>query len=192
MVHGGVSGLSQGLGFVGLSPDVIGELGLAVYVFERSESTFRTPGNPVHLGDTRALLQRALRDGPCGILSWSGGLVPAARLASEQKLAFLIDAEGPVDRFSLVHPNASAHELEGLALGDDSLWADKEALPYLAKLKCRYVRLQAEQDHVHGQMEVHAQRAIAATGGRLMRFPGRLNAHGGAVLDLLRTLLITS
>ena len=128
-----------------------------------------------------------------GPLSWSAGLIPAARLAAEGQVAFLIDAEGPTDRFSLIHPRASAVELEELPLGEDAFWQEKEALNCLIHLKCPYLRLQGSIDHVHGSMELHARRALAATSlGEGAWFSGSLYEHGTEILKLLKDFILKS
>lgn len=188
VVHGGESGLRQGLRFLGLPDDAFPDL--AVWTFARTEGTFRTPGNPVHVADTRAVLEAALAEGvPTALLSWSGGLVPAARVA-DARVAALVDAEGPVDRFSLVPPGRPDHELADVDPWDDAAWAGREALPMLAAFSGRYLRLQGTDDHVHGAALWHARRAVAAARhGELCLVPGRLADHGAALAAAIRATL---
>ena len=167
LVHGGASGISQGLGFVGLRDDSFPRL--ALWSFARSEGP-RAPGNAAHRADTRAVFEAALAEGvPVGVLTWSAGIVPALA-AWDERLRFLYDAEGPVDRFCIARK-----ELADVDLFDDAAWTGKEALAL--PLPARYRRLQAEVDHVHGRILWHARR-IAPD---VEVLPGVLSSHGERV-----------
>jgi hypothetical protein len=197
LVHGGGSGIAQGVGFLGLRDAAVADAGLAAWSFDRSDS-FRTPGNPVHAADTRAVLAAALAEGrPTALVTWSAGLVPALRAAlalADPRLVLLVDAEGPADRFSLLPPGQPDHELAALDPWDDAAWAGREAVALVGAFPGRYLRLQAEIDHVHGRMSWHAHRMVAAArrgalngGGGLL--PGRLDAHGERLLGWIRAAL---
>lgn len=188
--HGGKSGIEQGLSFVGLDDDALVSEEVALYLFERSEGA-RTPGNPVHVEDTRAVLRHALAEGPpVGLLTWSAGVVPMLRAVLEggdpPAVAFLMDCEGPCDRFSVVPPDKPEHELASADVHDDAPWAGREAIEYIAAFPAPYHRIQAATDHVHGPMVAHARRMVAAAReGRLNGageiLSGQLWEHGGEV-----------
>ena len=184
VLHGGKSGLDQLLSFAGLVPADLTARGFRLCCLERGPGD-RTPGNPDHLAEARELLRMLLRDGPAGLLSWSGGLVPAARLARELPVRCLVDAEGPVDRFSLIQPRLPRDPLLLRPLADDAAWAQAEALPVLCGLPVPYLRLQGSMDHVHGADISHARRAVAAAGGRFCLWSGDLAGHGMQILEEL-------
>ncbi|HND28596.1 MAG TPA: hypothetical protein PLA94_01310 [Myxococcota bacterium] len=190
VVHGGISGLEQRLGFLGLSPDDLAADGIAVWCFARTAQSFLTPGNPLHRAELRALVDRALATSKnTGILSWSGGLIPALGVASERPLRFLVDAEGPVDRYSLVPLHNPPEELRNRSIEEDALWIGLEALPPLAQLRIPYLRLQGSVDHAHEKMSIHAHRAVQAVpDGRLGWLPGRLHEHPEQLRRLLGSL----
>ncbi|MDP2317065.1 MAG: hypothetical protein Q8P41_29500 [Pseudomonadota bacterium] len=190
LVHGGGSGVHQGLTPFGFAEAALAEAGLAAWSFARSEGE-RPPGDPGTVAETRAVLQAALAEGrPVVLLTWSAGIVPALRAAVElddPRIALLVDAEGPADRFSLVPPGDPDHALAQLDPWDDAAWEDREAISLVGRFGGRYLRLQAEEDHVHGRMAWHARRMVAAAReGRLngdgTLLPGRLDAHGPAIL----------
>lgn len=182
VIHGGTSGLDQLLSFVGLTPAQLAARGFQVCCFARGPGD-RAPGNPDHLAEARELLRLLSRDGPVGLLSWSGGIVPAAGLAREFPVRCLADAEGPVDRLSLRQPGGRL-PLNRWSL-TDARWDRAEALPLLQDLPVPYLRLQGADDHVHRGDLAHARRAVAAAGGRLSLFAGSLAGHGAEILDEL-------
>jgi hypothetical protein len=179
VVHGGGPGIAQGLRPFGLDEGAWPEL--AVWTFDRSDS-WRAPGNPVHVADTRAVVRAAAAEGvPVGLLTWSAGLIPA--LLAREPAAFLVDVEGPVDRWSLVAPGT---EEEWGEVEDPAGWADREAVALLPGWKAPYVRVQGTEDHQHGGMVWHARRV--APFGRLELLEGRVDAHGEVVARVVRAL----
>jgi hypothetical protein len=199
LVHGGGSGIAQGLRFCGLTDAALTEVGIASWCFDRSGGA-QAPGGATDVADTRAVLQLALAEGrPTALVTWSAGVVPALRAAvslDDPRLVLLVDAEGPSDRFSLVPPGRPEHELAKLDPADDAAWEGREALAYIGRFPGRYLRLQAARDHVHGRMDWHARRMVAAARarpsgqGRLNGageiLPGALEAHGAAILGWIR------
>jgi hypothetical protein len=176
--------------------------GIAVVAYDRSGTGASrgtvplTPGEGVHVQDFRAVL-RAARGRldpatPVGVLSFSSGILPPLR--SKEPFDFLLDGEAPADRWSLRPPHGADaprdDKLAHLATDQDALWAGREPARLLAGIACPYHRLQAEYDHVHGRMAMHAalmleaaQRAglpsVQVNGAqRLALLPGRLHAHG--------------
>lgn len=182
VVHGGGPGTTQALAPFGLDDDALD--GIAVWTFDRSAGE-RTPGNPVHIAEARAVFDRAAAEGvPTGFLTWSAGVIPALR--SGAPAAFLVDAEGPADRFSLVPPGQPGHELATARVFDEAPWAGREAVELIRGWRAPYTRLQGTHDHQHGAMVLHARRMVAAApDGRLALYPGRLHAHGAAIRALL-------
>ena len=176
--------------------DVVG-LGLALYTYDRSGTGASpaagalTPGNPAHTEDWRGMLALARKEGlPVIALSWSSGVLPVLRAAAEGDAPdALIDGEGPADRWSLV-PD-SGNELARRDPWDDGWWVNMEPSALLPRLGVPYARLQAERDHVHGEMVEHHRRMLAAAERAGLRtwpsevLPGQLHGHPQALLDAL-------
>lgn len=189
----------------GLEPAGLVAQGLAVAAFDRSGTgrspapVALTPGSGVHAQDFRAVLEavrsRLDHGVPVGVLSFSSGILPVLR--SARPIDFLIDGEAPADRWSL-HPPHGAGAPRDPTLADmpthrDEAWAGREPAKLLGSLICPYHRLQAELDHVHGRLNVHARlmleaaRAaglpwVRANGAEELRLlPGRLHAHGRSI-----------
>lgn len=197
LVHGGGSGVDQGLTPFGFAEAALAEAGLAAWSFARTEGA-RPPGDAGTVAETRAVLAAALAEGlPVGLLTWSAGVVPALRAALEladPRIVLLADAEGPADRFSLVPPGQPDHELARLDPWDDRVWAGREAAEMIGRFPGRYLRLQADEDHVHGRMAWHARRMVAAArdghlNGDGTLLPGRLDAHGAEILGWIGAAL---
>ncbi len=194
-VHGGAGGCTQRLGFLGLPDDALAREGWTLVVFDRTEGVARTPGNPVHVADTAAVLDAALAEArarrlPLHVLTWSGGLVPAVH-SGLVGVARLVDVEGPVDRYSLVPPGKPDHELTRAEVFDEAAWQGRESLAGISRFTASggdYVRVQGRPDHVHGEVDLHALAAIqAANGGRagsasLIAVAGPVGRHGGRCL----------
>ena len=85
-----------------------------------------------------------------------GAPVAVAGAAAGAEVAWVLDWEGPVDRETLlsVHPEAS------LGVDDATWWSDRDTLRQLAELRCGYVRMQSEDDHLNPEELRHAQRAL--------------------------------
>ncbi len=190
IVHGGESGIAQGLSFLGMPENAFPSL--VVWTFARTEATFRTPGNPVHVADTLAVIEAAHAEGlRVGVLSWSGGLVNALLAARRVgEIDFLVDCEGPVDRWSLVPPGEADHPLAQLSPNDEAAWADREAVTLLPTFTGRYLRVQGQPDHVHGSVDLHARR-VAMFGERI-DVRGALRDRGLEVRDRLERWMLAS
>lgn len=104
-----------------------------------------------------------------GIYSVSFGLAVAlGALARHPELPvrFLIDEEGPSDRFSAalqawtLAPSTGAHwparamELFGHPCTDDDFWMPREPIRHIASFNGHYLRLQAQFDHVQPPADV--------------------------------------
>ncbi len=89
-----------------------------------------------------------------GIVSQSYGIALAAgtlgRYPADPNVKYLIDMEGPSDRFSITRNDSP----DFLALfnnhptTDAGWWKEREPVAWLPKIRARYLRLQSEQDHV--------------------------------------------
>jgi len=159
------------------------------------------PGNPDHLADYRAVLARARAEGgPIVALTWSGGIVPVLAAAAQgDRPDAVVDGEGPADRWSLVPPieapDSVGDEMRALDPWSDADWRGLESVSLIADLKCPYVRLQGNPDHLHGPMTLHADRVFEAArrAGAVTRDPfrtdGPIHQHPGDVLEALAWVL---
>ena len=201
MSHAGQEGgRQQALRPLGLSPEDVTQRGFELWVYDRSGTGGSpagsggglTPGNSDHREDWTAVLARARSLGlPVMALSWSSGLIPVlAACADGVSPDILVDAEGPSDRWSLVPPHPS-NELAEWDPWDDLIWEGLEPLSLLEHFKGSYLRLQAQHDHVHDSMVIHAarMRARARSLGLMTSdsgdCPGRLESHSRAHLAAL-------
>jgi len=195
-VHGGAGGCEQRLGFLGLAEDALAAHGWTLVVFDRSPGVPRTPGNPIHVADTAAVIEAARRAAqglPLHVLTWSAGLVPAVH-SGLHGVSRLIDVEGPVDRYSLVPPRDRGHELTRAEIFEDAPWQGRESLTGITaftRAGGAYVRVQGNPDHVHGSIDHHATVAMwAARSGRegsatLLPLPGPVQSFGDRVLQAI-------
>jgi hypothetical protein len=195
-VHGGAGGCTQRLGFLGLAEDALADIGWTLVVFDRTPGVPRTPGNPIHVADTAAVIdaaRRAAQGLPLHVLTWSAGLVPAVQ-SGLNGVARLIDVEGPVDRYSLVPPGHRSHELTRAEIFEDAPWRGRESLDGITAFTRSggdYVRVQGSPDHVHGDVDHHAIVAMcAARSGRegsatLLPLPGPVQSFGDRVLQAI-------
>jgi hypothetical protein len=130
---------------------------------------------------------------PVVALSWSAGVLPVLRAATEgERPDALVDGEGPADRWSMVPPRGpKAIEMGRRDPWNDQTWTNLEPARLLASLSRPYARLQAEQDHLHGPMSLHAERMwAAAEAADLQVWPpslltGHLHGHPSEVLEAL-------
>lgn len=114
-----------------------------------------------------------------GLISFSSGnILAAGALHRGAKVKFWIDAEGPTNRHVLmlnipgtmaaVPPFPSedkqgewmSRQFVGASLNDEAYWAEREAFRLMQNLRCRYLRLQGELDHVHNWYYGHAIHAL--------------------------------
>jgi hypothetical protein len=144
-----------------------------------------------------------------GIVAISHGLAMAIGAATRLDARWLIDWEGPSDREIMTGGGMHMAPANGHALSDDAYWAPREPVRHVDRLRCAYVRLQANPDHAQPGETRHATRMIqAASNGTLPWFqindhprnenpprpnwltPGTLAANG-ALLRKIRTLIDT-
>lgn len=208
-VHAGSGGLRERLAFLGLPDDALASCA-NLWLYARQPAGWPAPGNPAHAEEARLVMEAAAAEGPVILLSWSGGCVAAARgllaLAETSpdlaaRVVAFVDVEGPVDRMSLVKPNAVA-EWRALDPHDDEAWRGRELIhlfPALAALPSppRYLRFQGRPDHVHGENLLHAQRAVEAARAAGLRAervdaPVPLDEAPSRWLDVLRVLVASA
>lgn len=129
---------------------------IAFWFFDRSGEL--RPGSPGHADQLVEVFRRCR--GRAGLLTWSGGLIPALRSLDRIDPAFLIDTEGPSDRLSLV-PRGDAPDEENhrMQLGRPEAWEPFRLLP---SLDAPYHRIQGHRDHMHGLCTLHAQVLVDA------------------------------
>jgi hypothetical protein len=200
--HGG---RAVGLRPFGLDDDALAEVGVALWLYDRSGTGDSaalgppgpaTPGSPAHVEDWRAMLARAREEGrPVFALSWSSGLLPVLRAAAAgDRPDALLDAEGPSDRFSLVPPPGAGAPLTLAARSpfDDAAWVGLEPVGLLGSLGAPYIRLQGSPDHLHGDWSGHAAALLDAAGRAGLQRPALSGPRPlGELLALVRALSLS-
>lgn len=97
-----------------------------------------------------------------GVVSSSLGLAMAAgalgRYPNDPPVKYFIDIEGPTDRFYITGKDSPRLRgaFGGRTTDDVEWWAEREAVRTIPSMVCPYLRLQWEQDHVHGPDKGHA------------------------------------
>lgn len=201
--HAGLRGGTRTLlGPFGIDPRWLTAEGIALVAYDRSgtgrspSATTLTPGNPLHVQDFDAVLQsvrnRVDPGLPLGVLSFSSGVLPPLRAAGS--FDFLLDGEAPASRWDLRPPHAlqapKDDRLASLPLDCEVSWHGREPARLVGRLACPYHRFQAQFDHVHGRLDLHARlmleaaragscTSVRANGGDTLRLlPGHLHVHG--------------
>ena len=126
-------------------------------------------GGPEHQDDV-ATCVRYLADSPIvdpsriGILCVSLGVSMGVGAAAMPDLdvAWVLDWEGPCDREIITAGGSRMAPAGGHSLEDDVYWLDREAVHAVPRLRCPYVRLQAELDHAQPGETRHATRMLHA------------------------------
>jgi len=104
-----------------------------------------------------------------GVVSSSLGLAMAAGALghhpNDPPVKYFIDIEGPTDRFYITGKDSPrlGRLFGGRTTDDKDWWAEREAVLTIRNMVCPYLRLQWEQDHVHGPNKGHAIDIINAT-----------------------------
>ncbi|MCK6502824.1 hypothetical protein L6R53_05405 [Myxococcota bacterium] len=126
-------------------------------------------GGPEHQDDVatcvRYLAGRADVDPRrIGILciSLGVGMGVGAAARPDVDVAWVLDWEGPCDREIITAGGARMAPAAGHTLDDDVYWLPREAVRHLGRLRCPYVRLQAERDHAQPGETRHATRMLHA------------------------------
>jgi len=137
-----------------------------------------------------------------GIISFSSACIPVAACLAEYPddppVKYWIDGEGPSDRYVVrvviagTEWDMDRRDERAKNLGDDDFWMPGEAFRYMDRVKCRYLRLQGEKDHVQGWFYGHAIQMLnaAVRGGscpwvRCNSGPVNIIHRDGSTLDLL-------
>ena len=167
-----------------------------------------------------------------GVLSFSSANILAAgaltRPPGDPAVKFWIDGEGPTTRHVLLlnipgtmaavppFPDEDrqgewmAREFLGASLADEDYWKEREAFRLMRQVRCRYLRLQGEDDHIHHWYYGHAIHALNSAlagdapwvrGGdgpvnvrhadskTLGLVPGRIGTQGERVLRYIREMI---
>jgi hypothetical protein len=167
-----------------------------------------------------------------GVVSFSSGNILVAgaltRSPGDPAVKFWIDGEGPTTRHVLLlnipgtmaavppFPDEAhqgdwmAREFLSASLNDEEYWKEREAFRLMRGLRCRFLRLQGEEDHVHHWYYGHAIHALntALAGGApwvrggdgpvnvrhadastLGLLPGRIGAQGARVAGYIREMI---
>ena len=113
-------------------------------------------------------------------ISLGVGMGVGAAAMPDLPVAWLIDWEGPCDREIITAGGARMAPAAGHTLDDEVYWQPREAVRQVGKLRCPYVRLQAERDHAQPGETRHATRMVhaAALGKKEGRLPWfQINDH---------------
>ena len=103
-----------------------------------------------------------------GVVSNSLGLAMAAgalaRHPDDPPVKYFIDNEGPSDRFYITKFDDPKFVkfLGGHGTAEVDWWAEREAVRSIREVRCAYLRVQHERDHVHGSDVWHALDMIEA------------------------------
>ncbi len=88
-----------------------------------------------------------------GVVSRSYGIVLAsgclARYPDNPHVNYLIDVEGPSDRFYITMNDSPVvlPTFDNRKTADKEWWEDKEPINWISKIKTKYLRIQSERDH---------------------------------------------
>lgn len=174
-----------------VSADEVARLGAVALRFDpagRGESWGEEDyGGPEHQDDV-ATCVRYLQGRPdvdparVGILCVSLGVSMGVGAAVQPDLdvAWVLDWEGPCDREIITAGGARMAPAAGHTLDDEVYWQPREAARHVGRLRCPYVRLQAELDHAQPGETRHAMRMLhaAAEGHAAGRLPWfQINDH---------------
>jgi len=86
-----------------------------------------------------------------GIVSLSYGVTIATGALArypDLPVKFLIDWEGPADRYDTTEDCGPMPRIQWPSCSDDAAWSQREALTFIAQVRVAYQRLQSEKDHV--------------------------------------------
>jgi len=105
----------------------------------------------VHLVLNRLLAQPEVDQQNVGIVTFSFGVVGATgALArhSDLDVKFLIDWEGPSGPQNLRWVPSNHKIVRNHPASDETFWKERTASEFIKKVRCRYLRVQSEVDHV--------------------------------------------
>jgi pimeloyl-ACP methyl ester carboxylesterase len=86
-----------------------------------------------------------------GLVSFSYGITMASGALArypDLPVKFLIDWEGPADRYDTTVDCTPNQRIDFPGCSDDAAWSQREALTFIARVQVPYQRLQSENDHV--------------------------------------------
>jgi pimeloyl-ACP methyl ester carboxylesterase len=86
-----------------------------------------------------------------GLVSFSYGVTMASGALArhaDMPVRFLIDWEGPADRYDTTVGCTPNQRIDFPDCSDDAAWSQREALTFIARVRVPYQRLQSETDHV--------------------------------------------
>ncbi|UCG41702.1 MAG: hypothetical protein JSU73_07310 [candidate division WOR-3 bacterium] len=111
--------------------------------------------------------------GRIGILTEGYGVTLASGMLAGQtnplRVKFLVDFEGPADRYQSCVDSGGVVPVPP---NDDSFWLEREAVRYMSRLPCHYLRVQTAEDHnpfIRDNRHCIALIDSATTGGLLDR-----------------------
>jgi len=112
-------------------------------------------GGHIHQDGLTAVIRAAgllpgVDQGRIGLVSYSYGITMASgALARHPDLViqFLIDWEGPADRYDTTLGCQPNPRIAWPDCNDDAAWGEREALTFIAQINAPYQRLQSEKDH---------------------------------------------
>lgn len=107
-----------------------------------------------------------LADVPLGVVTISLGIAPVAPVLAEHGerlgVSWLLDWEGPGDRQVITSFGSIMTPAMGHGLDDEAYWRCREAVRHVGRLRCRYLREQASEDHAQGAYTQHAVELVNA------------------------------
>jgi len=163
---------SSGITDSGIGPQAVAQ-GYAVVAFD-ADGRGRSGGEESYNGSTHqdglaAVIEFAaslpeVDAERMGLISFSYGVTLASgTLARYPKLPirFLVDWEGPADRYDTTVGCKPSPRYDWPACDDDAAWAEREALTFISQVQVPYQRVQTENDHVQPDVS-HAVHMVNA------------------------------
>ncbi len=95
-------------------------------------------------------------------LSFGTAMAVGAAARLDLNVAWVLDWEGPSDREIITSGGERMAPAAGHGLDDEVYWRDREPVRHVGRLRCPYVRLQAERDHAQPGEFRHARRMMRA------------------------------
>ncbi len=103
-----------------------------------------------------------------GLASFSYGITMASGTLArypDLPVLFLMDWEGPADRFDTTVECSNSTRIDFNPCDDDAYWAQREALVFISDVRVPYQRLQSEKDHVQPDVSHAINMINNAVGG---------------------------
>jgi pimeloyl-ACP methyl ester carboxylesterase len=151
--------------------------GLTVIIFDpdgrgRSDGQEDRDGY-IHQDGLAAVIQSALSipgvdPAKIGLVSYSYGITMASGTLArypDLPVRFLIDWEGPADRYDTTLGCGSSPRQTWPDCSDDAAWSQREALTFISQIQVPYQRLQSETDHVQPDLSNAISMVNAAVQG---------------------------